>query len=44
MNRTNVPHWHGAAPDQHALQFSVYAGNLTWQAPVTDEQYLGKKE
>lgn len=42
--KANVPHWHGAAPDQHALQFSVYAGNLTWQQAVTDEEYLGKKK
>jgi quercetin dioxygenase-like cupin family protein len=41
--RANIPHWHGAAPDQHAVQFSVYAGNLTWQQGVTDDEYLGKK-
>jgi quercetin dioxygenase-like cupin family protein len=41
--RANIPHWHGAAPDQHAVQFSVYAGNLTWQQAVTDEEYSGKK-
>ena len=42
LTRPNVPHWHGAAPDQHALQFSVYAGKLEWQKPVTDAEYKGK--
>ena len=42
LTKANVPHWHGAAPDQHALQFSVYAGNLDWQKPVTDAEYMGK--
>lgn len=40
--KANVPHWHGAAPDQHALQFSVYSGKLEWLQPVTDDEYLGK--
>jgi quercetin dioxygenase-like cupin family protein len=43
LTKPNVLHWHGAAPDQHALQFSVYSGTLEWKDPVTDEQYLGKK-
>jgi quercetin dioxygenase-like cupin family protein len=38
----NVPHWHGAAPDQAVLQFSVYSGTLEWQQPVTDAEYEGK--
>ena len=42
LTKPNVPHWHGAAPDQHALQFSVYAGKLEWQKPVTDAEYKGK--
>jgi quercetin dioxygenase-like cupin family protein len=41
--KPNVRHWHGAAPDMHALQFSVYSGTLAWQEAVTDEVYLGKK-
>ncbi len=41
--KPNVLHWHGAAPDQPALQFSVYSGSLEWKDPVTDAQYLGKK-
>lgn len=40
--KPNVPHWHGAAPDQAGLQFSVYAGELTWQQPVTDAEYQGR--
>lgn len=43
LTKPNVLHWHGAAPDQAALQFSVYSGTLEWKNPVTDEQYLGKK-
>ena len=41
LTKANVPHWHGAAPDQAALQFSVYAGKLEWQKPVTDAEYTG---
>ncbi len=41
LTKANVPHWHGAAPDQHAVQFSVYAGKLEWQKPVTDAEYSG---
>ena len=40
--KPNVRHWHGAAPDSHAVQFSVYSGTLEWQEHVTDEQYSGK--
>jgi quercetin dioxygenase-like cupin family protein len=43
MTKPNVLHWHGAAPDQAAVQFSVFSGNLEWKHPVTDEEYLGKK-
>jgi quercetin dioxygenase-like cupin family protein len=42
LTKANVPHWHGAAPDQHAVQFSVYAGKLEWQKPVTDAEYKGR--
>jgi quercetin dioxygenase-like cupin family protein len=42
FTRPNVPHWHGAAPDQSVVQFSVYSGTLEWQQPVTDAQYMGK--
>jgi quercetin dioxygenase-like cupin family protein len=43
LTKPNVLHWHGAAPDQAALQFSVYSGTLEWKDAVTDEQYQGKK-
>jgi quercetin dioxygenase-like cupin family protein len=43
LTKPNVLHWHGASPDQAALQFSVYSGKLDWKDAVTDEQYLGKK-
>ena len=42
LTKANVSHWHGAAPDQAAVQFSVYAGKLEWQKPVTDAEYKGK--
>ena len=40
--QANVPHWHGASPDEEAVQFSVYSGTLEWQEPVTDAEYLGR--
>ena len=35
-----VEHWHGAAPDQDALQMTIYEGTVDWLEPVQDEQYL----
>ena len=43
LTKPNTLHWHGAAPDQAAMQFSVYAGTLEWKQAVTDAEYLGKK-
>lgn len=40
--QANVPHWHGADPEQAAVQFSVYSGTLEWQGPVSDEEYHGR--
>jgi quercetin dioxygenase-like cupin family protein len=40
--KADVWHWHGAAPDQGAVQFTVYAGTIEWGDPVTDEEYLGR--
>jgi quercetin dioxygenase-like cupin family protein len=40
----NVLHWHGAAPDSPATQFSVYSGSLEWKEAVTDDEYSGKKK
>jgi quercetin dioxygenase-like cupin family protein len=42
LTKANVLHWHGAAPDQSALQFSVYSGTLEWKEKVTDDEYTGK--
>jgi quercetin dioxygenase-like cupin family protein len=42
LTTPNLLHWHGAAPDQAALQFSVYSGTLEWKDAVTDDQYLGR--
>jgi quercetin dioxygenase-like cupin family protein len=44
LTKPNVPHWHGATADSHAVQFSVYAGELTWLQAVTDDEYTGKKK
>ncbi|HEY1911448.1 MAG TPA: cupin domain-containing protein [Vicinamibacterales bacterium] len=35
-----VEHWHGAAPDEDALQLTIYEGAVKWLEPVTDQQYL----
>jgi quercetin dioxygenase-like cupin family protein len=40
--KANVPHWHGAAPDQPSVQFTFYGGTIEWKDAVTDEQYRGK--
>ena len=37
----DVEHWHGAHPDQDALQLTIYEGNVVWLDPVTDSQYSG---
>jgi quercetin dioxygenase-like cupin family protein len=42
LTTPNVLHWHGAAPDQAALQFSVYSGSLEWKDAVTDDEYTGR--
>ncbi len=42
LTKANVLHWHGASPEQSALQFSVYSGTLEWREKVTDEEYTGK--
>ncbi len=43
LTKPNVLHWHGAAPDSHAVQFSVYSGSLDWKEPVTDDEYSGRR-
>ena len=44
VTRANVTHWHGAAPDGHSVQLTVYGGTITWGAPVSDAEYMGKKK
>lgn len=34
-----VEHWHGAAPDQNSIQWTIYAGQVTWLEPVDDAAY-----
>jgi quercetin dioxygenase-like cupin family protein len=43
FTKPNVLHWHGAAADSHAVQFSVYSGTLDWKDAVADEEYSGRK-
>jgi quercetin dioxygenase-like cupin family protein len=43
FTKANVLHWHGAAPDSHAMQFSVYSGSLDWKEAVSDDEYAGRK-
>jgi len=42
LTKPNLLHWHGAAPEQGALQFSVYSGDLQWKEAVSDDEYSGK--
>jgi quercetin dioxygenase-like cupin family protein len=42
LTKANLLHWHGAAPEQAALQFSVYSGTLEWKEAVTEDEYLGR--
>lgn len=36
----NVEHWHGAHPEEDALQLTIYEGSVVWMDPTTDEEYL----
>jgi quercetin dioxygenase-like cupin family protein len=36
----NVEHWHGAAPDEDALQLTIYEGTVNWLEAVSDKDYL----
>jgi len=40
--KADVWHWHGAAPDQRAVQLTMYGGTIEWGEVVTEEQYHGK--
>ena len=39
FTKAGIEHWHGAAPDQDALQLTIYEGTVKWLEPVTDQQY-----
>jgi len=34
-----IEHWHGAHPDEAAVQWTIYEGGVDWLDPVTDAQY-----
>ncbi|MEQ1855499.1 MAG: cupin domain-containing protein [Longimicrobiales bacterium] len=34
-----VEHWHGAHPDQEAVQLTIYGGTVNWLEPVDDATY-----
>lgn len=36
----DVEHWHGAHPDESALQITIYEGSVVWMDPTTDEEYM----
>lgn len=39
----NIPHWHGAAPDDGVKQDSMSFGGIgPWLDPVTEDEYLGR--
>jgi quercetin dioxygenase-like cupin family protein len=43
FTEANVPHWHGATPESHAIQASLSFGGIgPWLEPVTEPEYLGK--
>jgi len=39
FTKAGVEHWHGAAPDQDAVQLTIYEGDVKWLEPVTDAAY-----
>jgi quercetin dioxygenase-like cupin family protein len=42
---SNVVHWHGAAPDTHAVLTTVaFGGTTQWMEEVSETQYRGQKK
>ena len=37
-------HWHGAHPDEDALQLTIYEGTVEWLDPVTDTVYNASRQ
>ena len=38
----DVEHWHGAHPDEDALQLTIYEGTVEWMDPVSDQEYTSR--
>ncbi len=36
----DVEHWHGAHPEESALQITIYEGEVVWMDPTSDEEYM----
>jgi quercetin dioxygenase-like cupin family protein len=39
FTKAGVEHWHGAAPDQDAVQLTIYEGDVKWLEAVPDAVY-----
>jgi len=39
FTKAGVEHWHGAAPDQDAVQLTIYEGDVKWFEAVPDAVY-----
>jgi quercetin dioxygenase-like cupin family protein len=37
-----VEHWHGAHPNEAAVQWTIYGGDVNWLEPVQDEAYRAR--
>ena len=37
-----VEHWHGAHPDEEAVQWTIYGGTVSWLEPVMDDVYRAR--
>jgi quercetin dioxygenase-like cupin family protein len=37
-----VEHWHGAHPDEAAVQWTIYGGTVNWLEPVQDDAYRAR--
>jgi quercetin dioxygenase-like cupin family protein len=40
--KANVWHWHGATPDQNAVQLTFYGGTIEWGEEVRDAEYRAR--
>jgi quercetin dioxygenase-like cupin family protein len=37
-----VEHWHGAHPEEAAVQWTIYGGTVSWLEPVMDDAYRAR--